>query len=84
MLAASENVAIPLETYDDLMEEHNDLKEFIAVISDSASLSWDKDRLVIDIESSRDLMTLFRIKYPVTYANRLKRLQEEAEEDAGD
>ena len=84
MLATTENVAVPLEVYDNLMEEHIALDEFIAVLSDSVSLSWDKSRLVMDQESSRDLLTLFRIKYPVTYAKRLKRLQEEAEEDAGD
>ena len=83
MLAASENVAIPLEVYDDLMEAYNTLDEFVGVISDSVSLSWDKDYLVIDRENSRDLMTLFRIKYPVAYANRLERLKE-AEDNAGD
>lgn len=63
MLAATENVAVPLEVYDTLMEEHTTLDEFIAVLSDSVSLSWDKSRLVMDQESSRDLLTLFRIKY---------------------
>ena len=84
MLAASENVAIPLEVYDTLMEEHNTLEEFVGVISDNVSLSWDKSRLVMDQEDSRDLLTLFRIKYPVAYAGRLERLQKEAEPDAGD
>lgn len=90
MLAASENVAIPLEVYDTLMEEHNDLEEFVAAIVNGVRLSWDKDMLVLDIDGSADLMTLFRIKYPVAYNTRMERLLEdnaavkEAMEDAGD
>lgn len=90
MLTASENVAIPLEVYDDLMEAYNTLEEFNAAIMNNLRLSWDKGELVLDVDGSTDLMTLFRIKYPVAYNNRFERLLEdskivkEAETDAGD
>lgn len=80
MLEASENIAISVEEYTNLLEESKDLDEIIKAIKNNVSLSWDKSYLVLDIESSRDLMTLIRIKYPTTYATKLHELQQEGDD----
>lgn len=85
MLEASESIAISVERYDALLEDSADLKELIKAVMDNASISLDKTKLVLDMESSQDLMTLIRIKYPLTYSAKLDHmLAEGVDTDAGD
>lgn len=81
MLEASENIAISVEEYTNLLEESKDLDEIIKAIMDNVSLSWGKSHLVLDIESSRDLMTLIRIKYPETYRKKFNELTKKGVDD---
>lgn len=75
---------VKIEDYIDLAVEREKTMILLDAIFEEASINYNRDGIVLDVDTSKYMFDVIKALYPGRYAEELQRCKKEAEQYAGD